>query len=81
MVDVVIQDDRFLEKLQEIEDMFLRHQVENKRLTGENVRLEQETKDLKEQIETLVHRVKELEDTAEKSVKGINRVWSRMFRH
>ena len=69
----------FLEKLQEIEDLFTKYQKDNKQLSEDKAALELEVADLKQQMEILTRRVNELEDTAEQSVKGIHRVWSRVF--
>jgi peptidoglycan hydrolase CwlO-like protein len=69
----------FLERLQEIEDMFLQTQSENKSLTESKVALESKVAALQDQIEHLNRRIQELEQTAEQSVTGINRVWTRVF--
>lgn len=69
----------FLSKLQEIEDFFLDYQSDKERLSKEKSEAENEVADLKAQIEVLKQRVQELEETAEQSVKGINRVWARVF--
>lgn len=72
-------DDTFLIKLQEIEEMFLKTQGENKTLEEANRSLKLDIELLQEQIGTLSLKIKELETTQEQSAKGIQRVWSRVF--
>ena len=74
-----LNDDNFLTKLQEIEDLFVKKEDDMRRLTQEKAEVTRQVEELTLQVEGLTRRVKELEQDKEQSIKTVNRVWSRVW--